>query len=82
MLLLFSHVGNVRGRPVVYKRLGERAATPSNATRPLYSNSVPRSMSRKRDKLLYNQGAKILGDKLKCNITHDKLIKILSIMFY
>ena len=92
MLLLFRHVGNVHGRPVVYKcRRGAPQSPPAGefVSRNLdwyqFDHSAPDLSTRirclhvglhhkstppgdiKMDKLLCNQGAQILGDKLKCN---------------
>ena len=90
MLLLFSHVRNVRGRPVVYKSRGaprSPLAAGEFVCRSLdwypFDHSAPDLFTRIRclglrhesvppgdiemDKLLRNQGAQILGDKLKCN---------------
>ena len=89
MLLLFSHVGNVHGRPVVYKRRGAPRSPPAGEfmCRSLdwypFDHSAPDLCTWIRclglhhesappgdiemDKLLCNQGAHILGDKLKCN---------------
>ena len=87
MLPLFSHVGNVRGRPVVYKRRGAPRSPPAGqfVCRSLdwypFDHSAPDLSTRIRcrglrhesdlpgdiemDKLLRNQGANILGYKLR-----------------